>query len=225
MLMAVDTNHTSAAIGMRLRAERKQQKISLRELARRIGSDPNIVSRLETGKRKMSVEWLSTLSDALGLRAAELLEPVSPEERVLVKAGACCNIWKQDCWYGPDQRYAIKVPPDSRYPGSERFAVEALCQAMNKRHPAGALVICVPLDAAAGGVEIGKRYLIESRRVREGVQESELTLKTLIIDNNKKLRLASESTEPDHQTTLPMFGSDDREVHAIASVIGTLQPE
>ena len=117
--MVVDSQHTSQEIGARLRRERQQQRISVRELARRIGSDPNTVSRLETGKRRMSVEWLSTLSDALGLRASELLETVRPEEHVVVRAAACANRWLEDCWYGADRRYTVQVPADPRYQASK----------------------------------------------------------------------------------------------------------
>lgn len=209
---------------MRLRRERQSQRISVRELARRIGSDPNTVSRLETGKRRMSVEWLSTLSDALGLRASELLETTRPEEQVVVKAAGCVNRWLQDCWYGADQRYTVQVPADPRYPGVERFAVEGQCPAMNLRYPEGTLLICIPFEAIEGGIEIDKRYLIETRRVRDGVHESELSVKTLVMDDNK-LRFVSESSDPDYQISVPVFGASDSEIQPIALVIGSVQPE
>ena len=223
--MVVESQHTSGSIGARLRLERQSQRISVRELARRIGSDPNTVSRLETGKRRMSVEWLSTLCDALGLRASELLETTRPEEHVVVKAAACVNSWLEDCWYGADKRYAVQVPADPRYPGVERFAVDGQCLAMNLRYPEGSLLICISFEAVEGGIEIDKRYLIETRRVREGVEESELSVKTLIMDNDNRLRFVSESSDPDYQLSVPVFGAGDSEVQPIALVIGSVQPE
>jgi transcriptional regulator with XRE-family HTH domain len=222
---AAETHHTSKEIGARLRRERQQQKISVRELARRIGSDPNTVSRLETGKRRVTVEWLSTLCEALGLRASELLERAKPEERVPVKAAACANRWLEECWYGADKRYCLQVPADPRYPEAERFAVEGRCPAMNLRYPERSLLICVPLDAVEEGVEIDKRYLIETRRMRDGVEESELSVKTLVTDSDNRLHFTTESSDPDYQISLPVFGCKDDEAQPIARVIGSVQPE
>jgi len=221
----VAESHTSKEIGARLRRERKQVGISVRELARRIGSDPNTVSRLETGKRRMTVEWLSTLSDALGLRASELLETTRPEQHVMVKAAACVNLWQQDCWYGADKRYVVHVPADPRYPGVERFAIEGPCPGMNLRYPEGSLLICIPFEAVKGGIEIDKRYLIETRRERDGVQESELSVKTLITDDDNRLCFVSESSDPDYQQSVPVFGASNSEIQPIALVIGSVQPE
>ena len=223
--MVIDSQHTSKEIGARLRRERQQQKMSVRELARRIGSDPNTVSRLETGKRRMSVEWLSTLSDALGLRASELLETERPEQHVVVRAAACANRWLEDCWYSADQRYVVQVPADPRYPGIERFAIDGQCPAMNLRYPEGSLLICIAFGAVEGGIEIDKRYLIETKRERDGVQECELSVKTLVMDDDNRLRFVSESSDPDYQLSVPVFGAGDSEVQPIALVIGSVQPE
>ena len=225
MLMVAESQHTSGEIGARLRRERQSQRISVRELARRIGSDPNTVSRLETGKRRMSVEWLSTLSDALGLRASELLETARPEEHVVVRAAACANSWLEDCWYGADKRYAVQVPADPRYPGVERFALDVLCPSMNLRYPEGSLLMCAPLHAVEDGVEIGKRYLIETRRTRDGVEESELTVKTLIMDSDNRLCFVSESSDPDFQLSVPVFGASESKIQPIALVIGSVRSE
>jgi len=225
MLMIAESEHTSKAIGTRLRRVRQSQRISVRELARRLGSDPNTISRLETGKRRVTVEWLSRLCDELGLRASELLETERPEQHVVVKAAACANRWLEDCWYGASKRYGVQVPADPRYPGIERFAVEVLCPAMNLRYTERSLLICVPLDAVKDGVEIDKRYLIETRRTRDGVEESELTVKTLIMDSDNRLCFASESSDPDYQLSVPVFGATESEIQPIALVIGSMQSE
>jgi hypothetical protein len=96
---------------------------------------------------------------------------------------------------------------------------------MNLRYPEGSLLICVPLYAIEDGVEIDKRYLIETRRTRDGVQESELTVKTLVTDSDNRLHFVSESSDPDCQLSVPVFGAGDSEIQPIALVIGSMQPE
>lgn len=146
-----------------------------------------------------------------------------PEERILVKAAACSNRWQKGFWYGADQRYAVRVPPDPRYPDTERYAVELFCPDMNLRYPEGSLLLCVPLDAVNGGIEVDQPYLIESRH--GGGHETELSVKTLIAENDSRPCFVSESSDPDHQTSLPLFGTGDEKIRPIALVTGFLQPE
>ena len=96
---------------------------------------------------------------------------------------------------------------------------------MNLRYPEGSLLICIPFESVEGGIEIDKRYLIETRRERDGVQESELTVKTLVMDDDNRLRFVSESSDPDYQLSVPVFGASDSETQPIALVIGSVQPE
>lgn len=61
-------------IGERLRAARLDNGISLRELARRAGVSASLVSQIETGRLRPSVSTLYTLTGALGIPVADLLE-------------------------------------------------------------------------------------------------------------------------------------------------------
>lgn len=61
------------AIGARLRAERKRRKLSLRELAGRLGVTPSLISQIETGKSKPSVVTLYGLASELKLSIDDLL--------------------------------------------------------------------------------------------------------------------------------------------------------
>ncbi|HZD71863.1 MAG TPA: cupin domain-containing protein [Actinomycetes bacterium] len=61
------------AIGAHLRAERKRRKMSLRELAGRLGVTPSLISQIETGKSKPSVVTLYGLASELKLSIDDLL--------------------------------------------------------------------------------------------------------------------------------------------------------
>jgi hypothetical protein len=147
------------------------------------------------------------------------------QNSVLIKGEARCNHWRHDCWYGADQRYAVQAPPDPHYPDAERYAVELGCPGMNLRYPEGSLLLCLPLDAVEGGIEVDQHYLIERRRGRGGMQETELSVKTLIAESGNKPRFVSESNDPDHQISHPIFGIGDEKIRPIALVTGSLQPE
>ena len=225
MLMVNKPRHSSQQVGARFRRERQAQGMSLRELARRLGTDPNIISRLETGKRQMSVEWLSTIADALGIRPAEFLETSPPEEHVMVSASVRLDQWLEDCWYDDANCYLLRIPADERHAGTERIAVVVDCSSMNLRYPEGTILICVPLEKLEGGIEVDKRYLIRSRRLVDGKQQDQLSVKTLVMGEDNQLRFVTESDDPDKTRAVPAFGTPDQEIRPIALVIGSIQPE
>jgi transcriptional regulator with XRE-family HTH domain len=60
-------------LGARLRAERERRKLSLSELARRLGVTASLISQIETGKSKPSVVTLYGIASKLGLSVDDLL--------------------------------------------------------------------------------------------------------------------------------------------------------
>lgn len=59
----------------RLRDIRKQRKLTLQQVAEACGTTNQMVSLLERGDRKLTVEWLEKLAPVLGVTVAELLDP------------------------------------------------------------------------------------------------------------------------------------------------------
>jgi transcriptional regulator with XRE-family HTH domain len=62
-------------LGARLRAEREQRGLTLRELARRLEVSPSLVSQIETGKTQPSVRTLYAIVTELGVSLDELFAP------------------------------------------------------------------------------------------------------------------------------------------------------
>jgi transcriptional regulator with XRE-family HTH domain len=58
----------------RIRELRKTQGLTLQELAGRVGTSNQQISQLETGRRRLNVDWLERLSKALGCHPLELLD-------------------------------------------------------------------------------------------------------------------------------------------------------
>lgn len=70
----------------RIRIIRKQQGLTLKQLATAIGTTPQTAQRLETGNMTVSMEWLEKIAKALVVSTADLLverEQTSPEDVVI----------------------------------------------------------------------------------------------------------------------------------------------
>lgn len=68
----------------RIRHFRRRQNLTLKELADRVGTTPQTVSRLETEVMTLSADWLERLATALGVHPTDLLEaPDRPDVPLL----------------------------------------------------------------------------------------------------------------------------------------------
>jgi transcriptional regulator with XRE-family HTH domain len=67
----------------RIRVIRKQQGLTLKQIAYAIGTTPQTAQRLETGNMTVSMEWLEKIARALDVPIADLLverTQISPED-------------------------------------------------------------------------------------------------------------------------------------------------
>src|ERR1041384_4864864 len=60
-------------LGARLRKAREEKHVGLRELARRIGVSPSMLSQIETGKSEPSISTLFTIVSELSLPVNEIV--------------------------------------------------------------------------------------------------------------------------------------------------------
>jgi len=68
-----------AGIGERLREERNRQGMTVREIARRVGVSPSLISQIERDKVTPSVSTLWGLVTVLGLTMSDLFSDTAPE--------------------------------------------------------------------------------------------------------------------------------------------------
>ena len=72
-----------ARVRERLRALRREQGLTLQQVAERAHLDLSTLSRLEAGKRRLALDHIPALADALGVSADELLRSTPrPDPRV-----------------------------------------------------------------------------------------------------------------------------------------------
>jgi transcriptional regulator with XRE-family HTH domain len=64
-----------SSLGLRIRAERERQGVSLRTLAREVGVSASMISQIETAKSRPSVSTLYAITSALGMSIEDVFRP------------------------------------------------------------------------------------------------------------------------------------------------------
>ena len=82
---ALDRGFEASKIGHRLRTERERLGIGLRELARRVGVSPSLVSQIELDRVNPSVSTLYAIVTELGMTMSDVFGE-QPEERVVQRS-------------------------------------------------------------------------------------------------------------------------------------------
>jgi len=83
-MAATDRSFESSKVGSRLRQERERRGISLRELARRVGVSPSLVSQIELDRVNPSVSTLYALVTELGMTMSDVFgDTPQPTPRVV----------------------------------------------------------------------------------------------------------------------------------------------
>jgi transcriptional regulator with XRE-family HTH domain len=77
---ATDRGSQASKVGSRLREARSRRGISLRELARRVGVSPSLVSQIELDRVNPSVSTLYALVTELGMTMSEMFSDAAAQE-------------------------------------------------------------------------------------------------------------------------------------------------
>ena len=70
----------------RLREVREAQNVSQTELAERMGTSRGQIIKLETGERRLSLDWIEKAAAALNVRMSEIIEGSDETEAELTHA-------------------------------------------------------------------------------------------------------------------------------------------
>jgi transcriptional regulator with XRE-family HTH domain len=189
---AADRGFEASRVGGRLREERERRGISLRELARRVGVSPSLVSQIELDRVNPSVSTLYALVTELGMTMSDVFGDLRPGERVVQQAGDRDGLAER-----PETRRVINLASGVRWerltPRRDR-EVEFLYVA----YPVGAE--SCPEDALMthGGKEYG--YVVSGTLgVRVGFEEYELGPDgSIAFDSSSPHRLWTIGEEPVH---------------------------
>ena len=199
----------ASKVGNRLRVERERLGISLRELARRVGVSPSLVSQIELDRVNPSVSTLYALVTELGISMSDVFGDSRPGDRAATALRGSDGLAER-----PETRRVINLASGVRWerltPQSERD-VEFLYVV----YPVGAA--SCPEDALMthGGKEYG--YVASGTLgVRVGFEEYELGPGgSIAFDSSSPHRLWAIGAEPVHAIWVVIGREADPRAHTI----------
>jgi len=193
-MVATERNFESSKVGSRLRQERERRGMSLRELARRVGVSPSLVSQIELDRVNPSVSTLYALVSELGMTMSDVFGDV-PQAAPRINRSRDTD--DDSLVTRPDTRRVINLASGVRW---ERLTPRSDpdVEFLHVEYPVGAE--SCPEDALVthGGREYG--YVTSGRLgVRVGFDEYELGAGTSIaFDSSSPHRLWTIGDEPVH---------------------------
>jgi transcriptional regulator with XRE-family HTH domain len=182
----------ASRVGNRLRAERERLGISLRELARRVGVSPSLVSQIELDRVNPSVSTLYALVTELGLTMSDVFEDAGPVDRVVRQLRDDRGLAEQ-----PETRPVLNLASGVRW---ERLAPQSDrdVEFLYVVYPVGAASCAEDALMTHGGREYG--YVSSGTLgVRVGFEEYELGPGgSIAFDSSSPHRLWAIGGEPVH---------------------------
>jgi transcriptional regulator with XRE-family HTH domain len=217
------TRYPSRMLSEWLRNAMKAAGMSQAQLARELTDalgrsiDRAAVNKMLSNGRKISADELVAITRILNTDApSDPAHPAPDLRTVTVAAHVQAGYWSES-WEWPDEdQYQVAVPNDEHLKPFRLYAAETRGPSMNRRWPEGTVVVFTNAAETLESPVLGKRYVVERRRSGE----TEHTVKLLHKDENGRLWLVPESTDPLHQQPIPVedTGSDEDHVVIIGRV-------
>lgn len=203
----------------------QEKNISRETLADNVGAHPVTISKLISGKMRLSDVWIEKISNALRVTPGALFDepPAAANLKALkvigaVEAGALRESFE---WDQSDQ-YTTSLPIPDIYQRVKPFVLEVRGPSMNLKYPDGTLLVCANMYDLNEEPRAGKRYIVE-KIFPDGTREA--TVKQLRIDESGLPWLWPESSHPAHQMPIEVNGHDGETIRILARVLGSYQPE
>lgn len=171
----------------RVREFRKARGLSQEELAARIGDDLSIstISRIESGRIKLSRDWLEKIGAALGVNPIELIADASSQVRLIPVIG---RVSAGD-WAEAIQSPEGWLPIPANIGGANAFALKPIGDSMDNVVGEGEFVV---VDPDQRDLMPGQAFIILNG-------QGEATFKRYRADPP---RLEPDSSNPEHQPIL-----------------------
>ena len=164
----------------RLKQIMADKGITREALAERVDTHPVTISKLISGKMKMTTEWMERLGVGLGVPPIELLVAPLNFRTAQVRAAVQAGVWTESVeWPDPDDWYEVAVPYDADLDGLPLYGAEVRGPSMNLRYREGSVIVfTAPWEDGETPLP-GRRYIVERRRLDGSV---ETTVKLLHRD-------------------------------------------
>lgn len=206
----------------RIKEFRDKLDLTQQQLADLVGTSNQQIGHLESGKRRLTADWMVRISKALDCAPADLMVEPSGVDVTFVRGAVQAGRWLEANEWDRGDWYSVFVPVPEEWRRMPKFGLEVRGNSMNRRYAEGSVVICVRLVDADLEPVPGHRYIVQ--RVDPGGLH-EVTVKELRLDRSGRPWLWPDSDDPEHQEPIALDGKDGDEVEILAVVVASVQPE
>ncbi len=198
--------------------------MTFEEIAEELDTHRVTVSNLSRGDQPMTLAWMEKFAQVFKVHPTEIIWPPPAQglRRVKVTGALQAGAWEENHEWEEDMQYDVMVPDEKSLSRVRLYAGEIRGDSMNRRYPEGAVVVMSDFIGAGDKLKEGLRYHVRRTRSDGHVEE---TIKTLAYDDDGKLWLKPESTNPEFQAWIPLDESEDSIVTIIGCVRFVVQRE
>lgn len=207
----------------RIKELMRERNLSRDDVADGIDAHPITVSKLISGKMKLTTEWMDKFAKVFNVPPEQIIAAAPANtRRIRVRSYVEAGVWADHHEWPEDDWYEVAIPDDPRFRTIELVGAETRGPSMNRRYPERTVLVHTDIFAHPEPLEIGKRYIVERERP-DGLRET--TVKTLERDESGKLWLMPESTDPRFQSPIPIDDDLDALIRVIGRVVYSVQRE
>ncbi len=199
--------------GSNIRRIRKDQGLTAKELAARIGTSPPQITRLEKGQRGLTEIWLKRIARGLDVAINDLLGEPTLLNLVLVTYVAGRDEGDE---VSKADSTSLRLPEDDRFFTALRYGVLVGENHAGGRFAQGSIVICAALQDINEAMALGTHYHVR----REGKDGCLSLICELDKDPSGSLCLVPATDNPSLKTSIPYEGTNNTTVVLAVRVVG-----
>ena len=181
-------------------------------LGRHLDLPRSRVSEMIKGGREIQTDEVGRLAGFLELSENEVLRRsegaktvVTPYQRIRIDRFVQGGYWCSDNTLPESEVVDIYLPPIEA-PSAQVYGLRVKGNSMDQEYPDGSIVFCVPVEHLPRALQSGDHVVVERRQH----DEMEATVKELQQAADGTWWLVPRSTDPRHQTALPLEADGER---------------
>ena len=202
----------------RIRILRKERGLTQEEVAELVGTSFGTVSKLETGRRRLTSDWIARFAKAFDVPPTDIITEPLPVRRVPVTIVLQWGHWARDMQVPGFKPYDVAAEDLPEYRDVSLYGCELGDGHANLRYPETTVIVMAPFDELDEELIVGKRYHVRRTRADGACQN---TVMRLVQSEEGELWFTTESDHPAYQASMPLHGFDGERLEVCGRAIGS----